>query len=56
MMRNAETILGINRDYGIDHWKADLRSKDSRAVVRPAKAGALSGRQTHPGKNQKPGS
>jgi hypothetical protein len=35
-MRNAETILGIIRDYGIDRWRADLRSKDSRAVRREA--------------------
>jgi len=31
-MRNAETILGIV----LDHWRADLRSKDSRAVRRGA--------------------
>jgi hypothetical protein len=31
-------------------------SKGSRPVVRPAKAGAFSGNQSHPGKNQKPGS
>src|SRR5215813_18992 len=31
-MRNAETTLGIT----LDHWRADLRSKDSRAVRRGA--------------------
>jgi len=41
-MRKAETILGIIRERGRrklplkDHWKADLRSKDSRAVWRGA--------------------
>jgi RNA-directed DNA polymerase len=30
--------------------------KGARPVVRPVKAGAFSGRQSHPGKNQKPGS
>jgi len=42
-MRNAETILGIIREVcGIDHWKADLRSKDSRAVWRGAVRKVLS--------------
>jgi hypothetical protein len=35
-MRNAETIPGIIRENGMDHWRADLRSKDSRAVWRGA--------------------
>ena len=38
-MRNAETILGII----LDHWRADLRSKDSRAVRRGAVGKVLDG-------------
>ena len=40
-MRNAETILDIIRN-DTDHWKADLRSKDSRAVWRGAVGKVLS--------------